>query len=104
MIPTALAAVNFDAIHVATATMIPVMIACWALFLSIPLGIVGISRMLDTRPGHNLPGESNPGSGWQVKTAKNGRLYAYRAGMAGCMWARKGESAEDLLARAWFDA
>ena len=97
-----IAAVNFDAIHVATATMIPVMIACWAVFLSIPLGFVGIARALQASPGLPLP--ANPGMGWQVRTARNGRLYAYRPGMAGCVWARKGESAEDLLARAWFDA
>ena len=99
-----IATVNFDAIHVATATMIPVMIACWAVFLSIPLGFVGIARLASAKPGHKLPTPVNPGSGWQVRTAKNGRLYACRPGMAGCMWARKGESAEDLLARAWFDA
>ena len=97
-----IATVNFDAIHVATATMIPVMIACWAVFLSIPLGFVGIARALQASPGLPLP--ANPGMGWQVRTAKNVRLYACRPGVPGCMWARKGESAEDLLARAWFDA
>lgn len=98
-----IASINFDAIHAATATMIPVLIACWTLFLSIPVGFVGIARLASVKPGHKLPTLGNPGSGWQVRTARNGRLYAYRAGMAGCVWARRGESAGDLLARAWFE-
>ena len=91
-----LAAADFAAIHAATQGIPAMLAAMWTLFLLIPCAVLGagfLSRMYRRL----FPAPAAPS--WQVRTAKNGRLYAHIPGAFGVVWARCGESAADLLAR-----
>ena len=91
-----IAAADFGAIAGATSG-IPHMVALvWAVFLVCP-ALVGLVGLLTRHAGAVLDTVSPR---WTVKTARNGRLYACKPGGYGLVWARKGETADQLLARA----
>lgn len=90
------AAIDFASLHASTAGMPAMLTLVWAIFLICP-ALVGLVGSLTRHAGTALDAVSPR---WTVKTAKNGRIYACKPGGYGIMWARKGETADQLLARA----
>lgn len=91
-----LASADFAAIHAATQGIPLVLALVWGVFALIPCAVLGagfLSRMYQRL----FPVPAAPS--WQVRTAKNGRLYCCVPGAFGVVWARKGETASELLAR-----
>ncbi len=91
-----LAAIDFGALHASTAGMPAMLALVWATFFICPMlvGLIGVA----VRHAGTVLDTVSPR--WVVKTARNGRIYVCKPGGYGCLWARKGESAADLLVRA----
>ena len=90
------ASVDFGAIHASTAGIPAMMVLVWAAFLLIP-GAVLSAGFLAGLVRRIFPSPVVPA--YEVRTAKNGRLYACIPGAFGVTWARKGEAVAELLAR-----
>lgn len=95
-----LASADFAAIHAATQGIPLVLALVWGTFALIPGAVLGagfLSRMY--RRLFPVPEPALPT--WEVRysRAERARLYACIPGQYGIVWARKGETADQLLAR-----
>lgn len=91
-----IASADFAAIHAATQGIPLVLALVWGTFALIPCAVIG-AGFFASMYRRLFPVPTAPS--WQVREARNDRIYACIPGQYGIVWARKGETADQLLAR-----